>query len=167
MENNYSFNIIKYWRFLFLRGLFIVFGIIFFTLFFLGANRGSPTNFYDRIGLTQKIQVLLMFIGGSLGSIIAICYFNIKCITGSIVFSQIEIKLSTKHVEKKVSYNECIINNKKLAVLDVENSLNPVFSTFTFDDNGVNKSIHFKIKIDDLYYLKQFLKEKQKAMFNN
>ena len=43
----------------------------------------------------------------------------------------------------------------------MENSLNPGFSTFTFYDNGIKKKIHFKIEIDDLYYLKQILKEKQ------
>ena len=139
-------------------------GTITFTLFALGVTKSSTPNFYEQLGVDQDTALILFSIGFVLTLVILNFYFKVKCIIGRVDFNDKDIKLSTKHIEKGVSYNECIINNKKLAVLDVENSLNPGYSTFTFDDNGLKKSIHFKIKIDDLYYLKQLLKEKQNAL---
>lgn len=160
MGNN-TFNIVNYFKFIFFKGLYIVFGTITFTLFALGVTKSSTPSFYEQLGVDQDTALILFSIGFVLTLVILNFYFKVKCIIGRIYFNEKDIKLSAKNIENEVNYDECIINNKKLAVLDVENSLNPGYSTFTFDDNGIKKIIYFKIEIDDLYYLKQILKEKQ------
>ncbi len=160
MENN-TFNIVNYFKFISLKGLYIILGIISSLLFAFGVKKSTAKCIYELMGIDQGTILFLMTIGLVCTIFFTYCYYKIKCIIGSINFSDKDIKLSAKNIEKEVNYDECIINNKKLAVLDVENSLNPGFSTFTFDDNGIKKKIHFKIEIDDLYFLKQILKEKQ------
>lgn len=160
MENN-TFNIVNYFNYIFLKSLYIVLGTITFTMYLLGVRKSPTSTFYDKLGVDQETAVILLTIGIFLTLIFLNFYLKVRCIIGSLNFNEKDIKLSAKNTENEVNYDECIINNKKLAVLDVENSLNPGFSTFTFYDNGIKKKIHFKIEIDDLYYLKQILKEKQ------